>query len=104
VALRPSVPAVRAARRDGPGFGLRTFSGAAALAIFAPADQPSVSFEPTTCALSAMAKGERGPEGGPVGMPALAPGERLELRATLQHLNPYARHESADATPAPRQR
>lgn len=94
------VARLRAARRDGPAIELRTFSGAAALAIFAPADQPSVSFEPTTCALSAMAKGE----GGPVGMPALAPGERLELRATLQHLNPYARHESADATPAPQQR
>jgi hypothetical protein len=92
------------AARGGPAIELGVTAGARSLAIYAPADQPSASFEPSTCALSAMAKGERGPEGGPVGMPALAPGERLELRATLQHLMSYARHESADATPAPRQR
>ena len=93
------VARLRAARRGGPAIELRTISGAAALAIFAPADQPSICFEPTTCALSAMARGEGGPEG----MPALEPGERLELRTTLQHLMPDPRHESADAKPAPRQ-
>lgn len=74
-------PAARlSAHRGGPAIELRISAGAAALAIFAPADQPSVSFEPTTCALSAMAQGE----GGPAGMPALAPGGRLTLSATLR--------------------
>ena len=58
-------------------------SGAGALAVYAPADQPSASFEPTTCELSAMAHGE----GGPLGMPALASGGRLALRATLRRVD-----------------
>ena len=74
-------PAARlSAHRGGPAIELHISAGAAALAIFAPADQPSVSFEPTTCALSAMAHSE----GGPLGMPALAPGGRLALSATLR--------------------
>ena len=73
------VARLRAARGD-PAIELGVTAGARALAIYAPADQPSVSFEPTTCALSAMARGE----GGPDGMPALVPGGRLALSVTLR--------------------
>ncbi|MEO6061665.1 MAG: aldose 1-epimerase [Thermoflexales bacterium] len=66
--------------RGDPAIELGVTAGARALAIYAPADQPSASIEPTTCALSAMARGE----GGPDGMPALAPGGRLALRVTLR--------------------
>ncbi len=68
------------AARGGPAIELGVTAGVRALAVYAPADQPSVSFEPTTCALSAMARGE----GGPDGMPALAPGGRLALSVTLR--------------------
>jgi len=68
------------AARGGPAIELRIAASAGALAIYAPADQPSASFEPTTCALSAMAQGEGGSEG----MPALGPGEQLALSATLR--------------------
>ena len=74
-------PVVRLrAVRGGPAIELSITSGAGALAVYAPADQPSASFEPTTCALSAMARGEGGSEG----MPALGPGEQLALSATLR--------------------
>ena len=78
-ALAPSSARLRLAR-GGPAIDLRVREGAGSLAVFVPADQPSVSFEPTTCALSAMALGE----GGPAGMPALAPGKDLTLSASLR--------------------
>ena len=65
-----------------PAIELSVAAGAGALAVYAPADQPSASFEPTTCALSAMAHGE----GGPDGMPALESGGRITLAATLRWL------------------
>ena len=71
------------AAHGGPAIELGVTVGARALAIYAPADQPSASFEPTTCALSAMAAGE----GGPNGMPALAPGRRIVLGATLRRVD-----------------
>lgn len=82
VAGNAPVARLRASRR-GPAIELGITAGARALAIYAPADQLSASFEPTTCALSAMAEGE----GGPNGMPALAPGGRLTLVATLRRVD-----------------
>jgi galactose mutarotase-like enzyme len=71
------------AAHGNPAIELSVAAGAGALSVYAPADQPSASFEPTTCALSAMAHGE----GGPLGMPALASGGRLALRATLRRVD-----------------
>lgn len=65
-----------------PAIELSIAAGAGSLAVYGPGDQPSASFEPTTCALSAMAHGE----GGPAGMPALAPGGWITLAATVRWL------------------